>query len=94
MDVDGRDGRGRTGWTWTDGTDGRNGMDVDGRDGRGRTGRTWTITARKNDNPDFHNLTSNPWYKFDFVMTCFYFRNFQFLLWDKLEILWKKTSSQ
>ena len=32
-DVDGRDGRGRTGWTWTDGTD---------VDGRGRTGRTWT----------------------------------------------------
>ena len=50
LNVDGRDGRGRMGRTWTDGTDvdGRDGRgrtwtdgtDVDGRDGRGRTGRT------------------------------------------------------
>ena len=33
LNVDGRDGRGRRGRTWTDGTD---------VDGRGRTGRTWT----------------------------------------------------
>ena len=32
-DMDGRDGRGQTGRTWTDGTDGT---------GRGRTGRMWT----------------------------------------------------